>query len=152
MYFVVSGTVRFEYCDGEDRPLPLGSRIISKNQIFGHDALTVGGSVRCRAVSEEKTVCLAIRPHSLASILHQNLASEEAFGMSQSIKNMMVFREDIPAAAVVGAEATMAFAHGCLGCLSAAQQEGLFNQMLHELIYEGEDLFQVWAWGLGLRA
>ena len=69
IYFLVSGRVRFSYCDATGGIMPLGARIISKDEIFGHDAIAVGGTVRCSAVCESKAVCLTITPQSLEMVL-----------------------------------------------------------------------------------
>lgn len=71
IYFLVSGTVRFSYCDMNGDIMHLGARVISKDQIFGHDAIAVGGTVRCSAVCESKAVCLTITPQSLEMVLKQ---------------------------------------------------------------------------------
>lgn len=101
IYFVVRGSVRFVYCNEEGESLPLGARTIARDQIFGHDAITVGASVRCRAVCETKTVCLAITPFSLEKVLVQEGALE---GESTSIRSFVNIREDIPVASIVGSE------------------------------------------------
>jgi hypothetical protein len=103
LYFVVSGSVRLVYCNKEGESLPLGARTIARDQIFGHDAITVGAAVRCRAVCETKTVCLAITPFSLEKVLFEEGAIE---GKSTSIQNIVNSREDhdVPVASIVGAE------------------------------------------------
>ena len=122
IYFVVSGVVRFCYCNQDGDELPLGARVISKNEIFGHDALAAGGNVRCRAVCESKTVCLAITPHSLATMLQQQDVA--GLSMSHSIQTIINNREDVPVAAVEGAGPVTAFADGCLASLPASHQTG----------------------------
>ena len=54
IYFVVSGSVRFACCDEHGTALALGARVISKNQIFGHEALTVGANVRFGIVCQSQ--------------------------------------------------------------------------------------------------
>lgn len=62
--------------------------------------------------------------------------------MSHSIHNIIQAREDVPAAAVVGADAESALRGGSLGCLSQAHQRALFANMFQEIIFQGEELFQ----------
>ena len=72
-------------------------------------------------------------------MLHEQDMS--AASMSQSLQTIINNREDIPVAAVMGADADSVFAGGCLAGLGAAHKAGLFRNMLQEVYFAGEELF-----------
>ena len=72
-------------------------------------------------------------------MLHEQDIS--AASMSQSLQTIINNREDIPVAAVVGADADSVVAGGCLAGLGAAHKACLFRNMLQEVYFAGEELF-----------
>lgn len=143
IYFVVSGKVEIKYHTPQGEELLFASREVLRDQIFGHQALTVQKSVLTSALPLTSTVCLRIAKSDLDEVMQLQKARPLAHApqTTLAIQKIAGIKDDIPAASVVGLRVEEIIPGTALQDLSHQEVKDLYESAFEDFVEEEEDIF-----------